>query len=70
MQGIRTITVRDAAQLMGMSAETIQAGLIQKRFPWGYAIQTGEHRWRYWINADKFFEIERVEGGDNDNTQR
>jgi len=70
MQGIRTITVRDAAQLMGMSAETIQAGLIQQRFPWGYAIQTGEHRWRYWINADKFFEIERVEGGDNDNTQR
>jgi hypothetical protein len=58
---IQTITVRAAAEITGMSAETIQAGLIQGRFPWGYAIQTSKDRWRYWINAKKFSEIEMVD---------
>lgn len=57
---IQRMTVRDAAVITGMSAETIEAGLIQGRFPWGYAIQTSENRWRYWINAKKFREIERL----------
>ena len=57
---IQTITVRDAAAIMGLSVDTVEAGLIQGRFPWGYAIQTGENRWRYWINAQKFYETEKV----------
>lgn len=58
---ISTIPVREAAEITGMSAETIQAGLIQGRFPWGYAIQTSKDRWRYWINAQKFCAIEMVD---------
>ena len=57
---IPVITVRDAAAIMGLQTDTVEAGLIQGRFPWGYAIQTGKDRWRYWINAKKFYEIEQV----------
>ena len=57
---IRTLSVPQAASLMGVCAETVQAGLREGIFPWGYGIRTGEKRWRYWINARKFFEIERI----------
>lgn len=57
---IQRMTVQDAAQAMGMSEATLQAGLIQGRFPWGYAVQTHKDRWSYWINAKKFREIERL----------
>lgn len=58
---IQTITVRAAAAIMGLNTDIVEAGLIQGRFPWGYAIQTSKDRWRYWINAKKFCEIEMVD---------
>lgn len=54
------LSVKVVAWVMRLSEDTIQAGLIQGRFPWGYAVQTGEHRYRYWINAQKFIEMERI----------
>ena len=57
---IQILPVKMAAKLMGLSENTIQAGLIQGRFPWGYAIQTSKNRWRYWINAQKFYETEGI----------
>lgn len=49
----------EAASIMGVSRETVCNGLKQKRFPWGYAVR-GKGQWTYWINANKFAEIEGV----------
>lgn len=61
---IQVLTVKEAAEMMGLGTDTVQAGLIQGVFPWGYAIRTGEHRYRYWINAAKFFKTEEVKKHD------
>ena len=55
---IRTST---AGKLMGMGHVAIEEGLKQGVFPWGYAIETSEGRYRYFINAKRFAEIEGVE---------
>ena len=57
---IETLTPKEAAYLMGMSVESIQKGLIQGIFPWGYAIRTSEKKHRYFINAKKFFATEMI----------
>jgi hypothetical protein len=45
---------------MGMGVPTIEKGLIQGIFPWGYAIRTSENKHRYFINAKKFFATEMI----------
>lgn len=57
---IRQLPVEKAAQLLGMNHNTVRKGLQQGVFPWGYAIHTSEHRWAYFINAQRFAEIEGV----------
>ena len=57
---IETLTPKEAAYLMGMSVGSIQKGLIQGIFPWGYAIRTSEKKHRYFINAKKFFATEMI----------
>jgi transcriptional regulator with XRE-family HTH domain len=57
---IKRLLPEDAAKLMGMEKRTIRLGLQQGVFPWGYAIQTSENRWTYFINARRFSEIEGV----------
>ena len=59
-QKIETLTPKEAAYLMGMSVGSIQKGLIQGIFPWGYAIRTSEKKHRYFINAKKFFATEMI----------
>jgi len=54
------IRVEDAARMLGMNHVTIKKGLQQGIFPWGYAIRTSDHRWRYFINARRFAEEERI----------
>ncbi|MCD7708859.1 MAG: helix-turn-helix domain-containing protein [Clostridiales bacterium] len=58
--GIHRMTVQDAARLLHASIATVAMGLQQRVFPWGYAIRTGEHRWAYIINADRFEAVEGV----------
>ena len=58
MDKIETMSPQEVGKLMGLGAETIEYGLRQGRFPWGYAVQTGPNRWRYWINRQKFFDHE------------
>ena len=58
--GIKRLDVSIAATLMGMNHNTVRKGLQQGVFPWGYAIQTSEHRWAYFINAARFAEIEKI----------
>lgn len=57
---IETLTPKEAAYLMGMSVGSIQKGLIQGIFPWGYAIRTSKKKHRYFINAKKFFVTEMI----------
>lgn len=57
---IPRLDVKDAAKLLGMNHNTVRKGLQQGVFPWGYAINTSEHRWVYFINAQRFAEIEGV----------
>lgn len=49
-----------AATYLGMDKATIRKGLQQGVFPWGYAVQTSEHRWAYFINARRFAEVEGI----------
>lgn len=58
--GIDVMTPAEAAQLMHKNPNTIMIGLQQGVFPWGYAVRTSEHRWSYFINKRKFYEIERI----------
>lgn len=55
---LKTTTV---GRLMGMGHVTIEEGLKQGVFPWGYAVETSEGRYRYFINAKRFAEIEGIE---------
>ena len=57
---IETLSVKEVAKLMGLSVPTIEKGLIQEKFPWGYAIQTSEKKHRYFINAKRFIEYEMI----------
>ncbi len=57
---IQTLDVTVVAKLMHMNHNTVRKGLQQGVFPWGYAIQTSENRWVYFINAVRFSEIEHV----------
>ena len=57
---IETLTPKEVAYLMGMGVSTIEKGLIQGTFPWGYAIRTSETTHRYFINAKKFFVTEMI----------
>lgn len=58
---IQEIRPSDVGKLMGMNHVTVEKGLIQGVFPWGYAIKTSENRHRYFINARRFAEIEGIE---------
>lgn len=57
---IKRMLPGEAAAYLGLSIETIRLGLQQGVFPWGYAVRTSENRWTYFINADRFAEIEGV----------
>ena len=57
---IPRLTVKEAAALMGISRSAVANGLQDGVFPWGYAMRGRGEGWVYWINAKRFFEIERV----------
>lgn len=47
------LTVKDAADLMGVTPQFMRLALQQGRFPFGTAVKM--KRWSYYINADKFY---------------
>lgn len=57
---IPRMKIDTAAKLLQMNHATVQKGLQQGVFPWGYAIHTSDNRWVYFINERRFFEIEGV----------
>lgn len=58
---IPELRTKEVGKLMGMGHTTVEAGLKQGVFPWGYAIKTSENTYRYFINARRFAAIEMVE---------
>lgn len=59
--GIAQIRTKDVGTLMRMNHKTVEEGLKQGVFPWGYAIKTSDNHHRYFINAQRFAEIEGVQ---------
>ena len=55
---IKKLLPEEAALYLGLSKDTVRRGLQQGIFPWGYAIKTSKNRWTYFINANRFAEIE------------
>lgn len=58
---ISEIRTNNVGTLMRMNHKTVEDGLKQGVFPWGYAIKTSDNRYRYFVNAQRFAEIEGVE---------
>lgn len=54
---VEKINVESAAKLMGVTRTIIEQGLIQKVFPWGYAIKR-ESKWYFFINYKNFMKTE------------
>lgn len=59
--GIAQIRTKDVGTLMRMNHKTVEEGLKQGVFPWGYAIKTSDNHHRYFVNAQRFAEIEGVQ---------
>jgi transcriptional regulator with XRE-family HTH domain len=60
---IKKLLPEQAGKLMGISKDTVRKGLQDGTFPWGYAVKTSPNRWTYFINAQKFSEIEGIDLG-------
>jgi len=48
----RTITVQEAAEIMGVTPRFLQLALQQERFPFGAGVEMG--RWAFYINTERF----------------
>ena len=57
MANENSLTVQEAANLMGMSPDFIRVGLQRNILPFGYAVKTGKERWSYFISREKFREV-------------
>ena len=51
----KTISVKDAAQMMGKSEQFIRVGLRRQRLPFGVAVQITS-QWSYYISPKLFYE--------------
>lgn len=51
-----SITIAEAAKLMGVSRQFIRIGLQKGILPFGYAVQVSADRFTYFISKQKFFE--------------
>lgn len=54
------MNAEDAARILGLSLQALYQGLKNNVFPWGYAIEGTGGRFTYYINKNKFCEMERV----------
>lgn len=57
---IRRLSLNETAHLMGISNVALANGIKAGTFPWAYAMQGKGTRYIYFINAEKFSEIEGI----------
>lgn len=50
------MTIKEAAERLGMNPQTLRMALIQKLFDFGVAIKTSKNRYTYYINEYKLYE--------------
>ena len=48
-----TLTIKEAATIMGITPRYLHMALQQERFPFGTAVKM-EGRWSYYINTERF----------------
>lgn len=48
------ITIKQAAELLGVSQQFLRIGLQQGKFPFGVAVKTSPSRYTYYINSTQF----------------
>ena len=54
---IEQMTIKEAADELGVSEQFVRIGLQRGRLPWGYAVKIDKH-FSYFINKKKFYEVE------------
>lgn len=52
----KTISVSEAAKLLGKSEQFVRVGLQKKRLPFGMAVKLSSH-WTYYISPKLFYEF-------------
>ena len=57
---VRRVPTAVAAKILGKGENFIRAGLQQRIFDFGYAVQTGNNRWGYHISPKKLAEYSGV----------
>lgn len=57
------MTVKEAAQLMGVSEQFIRIGLQRNILPFGWAIKLTGNKYTYYISPKKFEECTGIEIG-------
>jgi hypothetical protein len=63
-----SMTVQEAAKLMGKSQDFIRIGLQRNILPFGYAVKIGKERYSYFIGREKFTEATGIKSeGQNQN---
>lgn len=56
MNEIKTLSVREAAKIMGISEQALRILLQRKTMPWGMAWKGRGRSYQYYINRKKFLE--------------
>lgn len=54
-----SLTVIDAAKIMGVSPQFLRQALREDKFPFGTAVKSSENRYVYYINKARFHEYMR-----------
>lgn len=52
----KSVSVKEAAKVMGKSEQFVRIGLQTKRLPFGSAVQVST-RWTYYISPAKFYDF-------------
>lgn len=61
ISGVGTLTVSEAARLMGKNQQFVRIGLQRGILPFGYAINVNGKRFSYFISARKFTEYTGID---------
>ncbi len=59
-----TMTVQQAAAIMGVTPRFLQLALQQERFPFGTAVKM--KRWSYYVNTERFLQYMKGEAAANE----
>lgn len=59
------VSVREAAEMLGMSPQCLRIALRMEKFPFGVAVKGSERRWTYYVNK---VQLEMYLRGENFNT--